>query len=151
VPALDDHQLKALLAACKGPALRDRRDEAIVRLMIETGVRAGEVVAMQLDDVHLPGGTVVVRRGKGGKGRTVPIGPHAGRSLDRYLRSRRIHRLADTHALWLGDRGKEFSYFGLHAALKARAATPPSPASTRISCGTPPPTAGSPLVAPRVA
>jgi integrase/recombinase XerD len=57
----------------------------------------------------------------GGKGRTVPIGPHAGRALDRYIRAWRSHRLADTEALCLGDRGKEFSYFGLHAALKNRA------------------------------
>ena len=108
--ALDGDQLRALFAACKGPDMRDRRDEAIVRLMLETGVRAGEVVAMEHGDVHLAGGSVLVRRGKGGKGRTVPIGPHAGRALDRYLRARRAHRLADTTALWLGDRGKEFSW-----------------------------------------
>ena len=36
VPVLDDDQLRDLLAACKGPDLRDKRDEAIVRLMIET-------------------------------------------------------------------------------------------------------------------
>ena len=123
VPALTDDQLKALLAACKGSAFRDRRDEAIVRLMLETGVRAGEVVGMQITDVALTAGTVLVRRGKGGTGRTVPIGPHAARALDRYLRTRRIHRLADGPALWLGDRGKAFSYFGLHAALTARART----------------------------
>lgn len=66
--ALDDEQLKALIGACKGPDLRDRRDEAIVRPMIETGVRAGEVTALQLADVNLVAGTVVVTRGKGGKG-----------------------------------------------------------------------------------
>jgi site-specific recombinase XerD len=121
VHPLSDEQLRALIAACKGPELRDRRDEAVVRLMLETGARAGEVVGLTVADVDLASGTVLIRRGKGGKGRPVPVGPHAGRSLDRYLRARRSHRLAETPALWLGDRGKEFSYFGLHAALRARA------------------------------
>ena len=43
---LTDDQLVALLAACKGPDLRDKRDEAIVRLMTETGARAGEILAL---------------------------------------------------------------------------------------------------------
>jgi integrase/recombinase XerD len=62
-----------------------------------------------------------VRRGKGGKGRIVPLGPHSVRALDRYVRARRAHRLADTDALWLGDRGKAFSYYGLHRTLRMRA------------------------------
>lgn len=121
VHPLTDAELRALISACAGPDLRDRRDEAIVRLMFETGARAGEVAALAVPDVDLRAGTAVVRRGKGGKGRVVPFGPQTGRALDRYLRVRRSHRLADTDALWLGDRGKRFNYDGLHAALAQRA------------------------------
>lgn len=121
VPVLTEDRLRALIAACSGPDLRDRRDEAIVRLMTETGVRAGEVVAMEVSDLDLREGVAVVRRGKGGKGRTVPFGPRTGRAIDRYARLRRLHRLAETPTLWLGDRGKAFSYYGLHSALKYRA------------------------------
>lgn len=121
VPVLTEDQLRALVKACDGPDLRDRRDEAVVRLMAETGMRAGEVIGMTSADVDLPRGLAVVRRGKGGKGRTVPFGPQTGRALDRYMRLRRAHRLAESAPLWLGDRGKGFTYFGLHAALKYRA------------------------------
>lgn len=121
VPELSDDELRALIGACKGTDLRARRDEAIVRLMIETGARAGEVIAMETDDIDLGAGTAVVRRGKGGKGRRVPIGPQTCRAIDRYLRTRRAHRLADTPDLWLGDRGKNFSYQGLYRALEYRA------------------------------
>jgi site-specific recombinase XerC len=38
VPVLSAQQLRALLAACQGPALRDRRDGALVRLLTETGL-----------------------------------------------------------------------------------------------------------------
>jgi site-specific recombinase XerD len=121
VPVLTEAQLAALIKACRGRELRDRRDEAIVRLMAETGARAGEVVAMTLADISLTAGSVIVRRGKGGRGRTVPIGPQTGTAVDRYLRARRTHRLADTTALWLGDRGKRFTYDALHKTLKWRA------------------------------
>jgi integrase/recombinase XerD len=121
VDPLSDIELKALITACSGPALMDRRDEAIVRLMLETGARAGEVVGLAVADIDLSRGTAVVRRGKGGTGRVVPFGPHTGRALDRYLRLRRGHRLSASPELWLGDRGKEFSYDGLYKALKARA------------------------------
>ena len=51
----------------------------------------------------------------------VPFGPQTSRALDGYLRARRSHRLPDTPALWLGDRGKAFSYDALHKTLGERA------------------------------
>ena len=53
VEPLDADELKMLIKACQGKSLRDRRDEAIVRLMAETGARAGEVTAMLIADVDL--------------------------------------------------------------------------------------------------
>lgn len=122
VEPLTDDELRLLIKACTGmDAFRDRRDEAIVRLMLETGLRAGEVVSMTLPDTDLAAGTAIVRRGKGGKGRVVPFGPLTVRTLDRYIRARRTHRLAGTPALWLGYGGKAFGYEGLHKALGERA------------------------------
>ena len=121
VDPLSEKQLKALLVTCTGRELRERRDEAIIRFMVETGARAGEVVALGVTDIDLTIGTAIVRKGKGGKGRSVPFGPQTSRSIDRYLRVRRAHRLATTDQLWLGDRGKEFSYDALHKSLGERA------------------------------
>lgn len=119
--SLSDDELRRLIKACGGKEFRDRRDEAIVRLMAETGMRAGEVCGLELDDVDLTRGLVTVRRGKGGKGRVAPFGPQTGVAIDRYLRARRTHLLAETSALWLGDRGKGLEYYGLHKTLKWRA------------------------------
>lgn len=121
VPELDEDQVRALIRACEGRSFVDRRDEAMVRFMLETLARIGEVLDMTVDDVDLHEGMAVIRRGKGGKGRRVPFGPQTARALDRYLRARRTHRLAETGALWLGDRNKGLGYSGARKALLGRA------------------------------
>ena len=123
----------------------------MIRLMFETGhARRRGGRARSSTTSTCAEGLATVRRGKGGKGRVVPFGPDAALALDRYLRLRRGHRLADRPDLWLGDRGKRFSYDALHKTLgDARRRRPASTASTRTGCGTPPPTAGSPPAAPR--
>jgi integrase/recombinase XerD len=121
VKALSVDQIRLLIKACAGQRLADRRDEAIIRLMGESGARASEVVNVQVADVDVDEGLVTIRRGKGGKGRVVPFGPQTGIAIDRYLRARRSHRLAGTGALWLGGGGKTFGYSALDAGLKARA------------------------------
>lgn len=122
VDELSDDQLRALVEACAGKSLVCRRDDAIVRLMAEAGVRAGEVIGMTVDDVDLHRGVALVRRGKGGKGRNVPFGPQTGAAIDRYLRLRRKHPKADSDRLWLGGRGHSFTYAALLKTLKQRAA-----------------------------
>jgi site-specific recombinase XerC len=52
----------ALLEACKSSSFRGKRDEAIVRLMAETGLRASETVALTVADVQpFKNGPVAVR------------------------------------------------------------------------------------------
>ena len=86
-----------------------------MRLMTETGLRAGEVLGMGLRRRRPPArGVATVRRGKGGKGRVVPFGPQTAAAIDRYMRARRTHRLADTGPLWLGGGGQTFGYHGLN-------------------------------------
>jgi integrase/recombinase XerD len=121
IPVLSDDELRRLVKACEGRTLRDRRDEAIVRLMLESGLRAGEVVALRVEDVDVAGGTLLVRRGKGGSGRLVPFSPQTARALDRYLRLRRGHALAYEPGLWLGEHSSRLAYDGLYRTLRKRA------------------------------
>lgn len=118
---LSIEQLQAMLRACSAKTFWDRRDEAILRLMQETGVRASELVDMTVDAVDLTAGMATVERGKGGKGRVVPLSHQAGKAVDRYLRLRRSHRLASTPKLWLGCSGKGFTYGALYCTLQRRA------------------------------
>jgi integrase/recombinase XerD len=121
IPVLSDDELRRLVKACEGATLRDRRDEALVRLMLESGLRAGEVVAPRVEDVDVGGGTLLVRRGKGGGGRLVPFSAQTARALDRYLRLRRGHERAGEPNLWLGEHGSRLGYDGLYRTLRKRA------------------------------
>jgi len=104
VEGLTDQQCAALVKACQGKEFIDRRDEAVARLLLETGLRARELLGLAVEDVDVVRGLAVVRRGKGGKGRVVPFGPEVARSIDRYLRMRKGHRLARSECVgWLRD------------------------------------------------
>lgn len=121
-PVLTEAQLKALIQACQGPEIRDRRDEALFRLMAETGMRIGEVAALELDDIDLKRGLVTIRKSKNGRGRMVPLGPKTGRAIDRYLRARRQHPGAQGKAVWLGARTLGgLTPHGIRCALGERA------------------------------
>jgi integrase/recombinase XerD len=89
--------------------------------MAETGMRASEVVDLTRIDVDLRRRIAIVRRGKGGKGRVVPMSAATATAIDRYIRARKDHRLADSSALWLGERGNSFTYYALHATIAKRA------------------------------
>jgi integrase/recombinase XerD len=122
VPSLTSEEAAALVKACSGKSFLDRRDEAMVRLMLDTTARAGEMVDMERARIDITRGSVHIVRGKGGKGRVVPFGPAAGAALDRYLRVRKAHPLADSPALWLSaTRTRPLSYSGLREALATRA------------------------------
>lgn len=104
VPVLDDQELIDLLRACQGRDFESRRDEAMIRVLIDTGVRVSELAGMTIDTVDLNAEYAFVV-GKGGRTRPVYFGTKTVRSLDRYLRERRKHRNANLPNFWLSQRG----------------------------------------------
>lgn len=106
VPIIADDDLRALLEVTKGRDLLDRRDHAMLRVLIDTGMRRGELVGLTTGDVDLDAGVLVVRRSKTGSGRLVPVGAKSTKALDAYLRRRPTHRDAERPELWLGIHGR---------------------------------------------
>lgn len=80
------------------------RDEALLNLLLYTGLRVGEAAALRLDDLILGerSGKVVVRSGKGRKYRELPLHKEARQALAAYLKMRPNGE--DDH-LFLGQRG----------------------------------------------
>jgi integrase/recombinase XerD len=77
-----------LLATCKGNSLFDKRDKAIMLFLLDTGARAQEVCDVNLEDVEMNMGKVLIREGKGRKARFVFIGSKTIKALRAYLRIR---------------------------------------------------------------
>lgn len=99
---LDD--IRALVATCKGREFDDLRDEAIIRVIFDTGTRLGELAGIQLDDWDTRQDFLLVD-GKSGP-RLVPMSASTAEALARYVRrARNRHAHADLPALWLGRRG----------------------------------------------
>jgi integrase/recombinase XerC len=73
-----------LLTAPDNATPLGRRDHAILELLYSSGLRVGELTALNLHDLDLGGGMVRVM-GKGGKERIVPIGSKATEALGTYL------------------------------------------------------------------
>ena len=105
VPVLTDDDLAALLKACTGRDFTHRRDEAVIRMLLDCGLRVSELCGITLADLDLNREVALVT-GKGNKTRAVYFGARTGRALDRYLRERRTHKQARfTEALFLSQRG----------------------------------------------
>ena len=104
VPVLSTEDLRALLAACAGKAFEDKRDTAIVRLFVDTGMRRAELLGLTVTDIDFDQDVALVL-GKGRKARACPFGSKTGLALGRYLRLRSAHNSAREAALWVGKRG----------------------------------------------
>ena len=120
VPILTDDELKALLKACEGRSFDDRRDAAIIRLFIDTGIRRAEMAGIALDDLDLDAQAVIVT-GKGNRARSVVFGNNATMAIDRYTRERRRHARTADSPLWLGPKGG-LTDSGIAQMLERRAA-----------------------------
>lgn len=62
-----------------------RRDEAIFRVALDTGMRSSELCSLLIGDVNLDSSEIRIREGKGGKSRTVPICPETRKAIWLYL------------------------------------------------------------------
>jgi site-specific recombinase XerD len=97
--------VRALLAACSGSGFEERRDTALIMLMVDTGARLAEAVGLHVEDLDLDAGVAFVE-GKGRRERALPLSPKVIKALDRYLRVRSRHNYADTSQLWLSRKGR---------------------------------------------
>lgn len=93
------------------------RDKAMMLGLLDTGARAKEFLNINLEDVDLATGAVMIRQGKGHKLRMVFLERKTIRAIRRYLRYRK-----DNHpALWVSIHGERMTYAALRCLLRRRA------------------------------
>jgi integrase/recombinase XerD len=116
-------EVERVLAAPDGSKPTGVRDRALVELLYATGLRRAEILALDLGDLRHPDREVVVRHGKGDKGRIVPIGRSAYHHVVTYLERARP-ALQSSHpdsarALFLSRVGRRLSRQQFQSVVKA--------------------------------
>lgn len=118
-PVLEPDQIDRLLKVCAGRDFYSRRDLAIIRLFLDTGLRVSELVGLKGTDIDWQRDTVTVM-GKGRRQRAVPFGRKAGQAIDRYIRMRSSYTTASLPNLWLGHSGKPLTRSGVLQIVRER-------------------------------
>jgi len=139
---LDHAQVKTVLKAVPTTDAQGWRDRAMLELLYSSGIRAGELLGLNVADVDLTSATALVM-GKGSKQRVVPIGRTALRLLESYLRAIRPFLVRDPQetALFLNRKGQRMPYHTLLRQVHQYAAKHPlevnvTPHTFRRSCTT---------------
>lgn len=115
-----------LLKTCIPKSFYNERDRAIFLCLLDTGARAQEFLSIDVSDVDLVSGKVLIRKGKGHKPRFVFIGKKSRRAVRSYLKM----RLNKEAALWITGEGERLTYWGLRQVIRRRAKVADTPIPT---------------------
>jgi integrase/recombinase XerD len=87
--ALPVDELRAIIAYFDTRTATGRRDLAMTRCMSDLGLRVSEVVAVTLDNINWPSGTMTIQGSKGGRSRSLPLPIALGEAISAYLQEGR--------------------------------------------------------------
>jgi integrase/recombinase XerD len=109
--------VSTMITTCQKNTFTGERDKAILLALLDTGARAQEFLDMNLDDINLIAGEILIRQGKGRKPRMVYLGKKSRKAVRSYLKKRNDYE----KALWVRDDGEgRLSYDGLRAIIVRR-------------------------------
>jgi site-specific recombinase XerD len=131
-------ELRRLLRAARD----EPRDYAMLEMMVGTGIRVGELLALCIGDVrlHARSGLVIVRQGKRDNYREIPLTADVRRALKVYLESEHTDPNNPQAPLWIGRRGQLTQRSSVKRMLEKYAyqakLSPPSPHTLRHTFAT---------------
>jgi site-specific recombinase XerD len=112
----DVNAVKAMLKVCDND-FTGIRDRLILLILLDTGLRASELLTLNFDNVNPITGTLQIMHGKGDKFRVVYLGKKSRIAMRSYYRRIKHHE----GALIIGVHGERLTYTGLRLILKRRA------------------------------
>lgn len=121
-PVMSVDSMRRLLDTCSSKTFADRRDYAIIRLLIDTGMRRAEIMGLLVEDVLVNDHLVVIRSetAKGRKARRAVFGAKAASALHKYLRMRRTHKHHASPFMWVSQMGASMDPPALNNMLAER-------------------------------
>jgi integrase/recombinase XerD len=118
---IEDDHVRALLSFCEGRDTPEgQRDHAMLRLLSATGMRVGELVMVDVDDIDLPNGRVRVV-GRGNRERSLPLDQVTLDSVKTYLEQARPYLTRNGQeqtALVVNQRGQRLTRQGFWLIMK---------------------------------
>jgi integrase/recombinase XerC len=114
---LDVDQINGLLEAGTNSTL-EIRDLAMFELFYSSGLRLGELAALDLTDIDLSDNSLIVRAGKGGKSRLLPIGSKAITAINNWLQQRLTYAVVSESALFVSTRGTRLGQRSIELRLE---------------------------------
>ena len=108
-----DEDVLALMDAARSlrEPLRAATYETLFGLLATTGLRIGEALRLDRDDINAADGVLLIRRSKFGKSRQVPLHPSALEALERYQQRRRqLYPHPTTDSVFVSLRGTRVIY-----------------------------------------
>ena len=114
--------MQKLLASPHGSEPTALRDRALLEVMYACGLRASEMIGLEMADIDMHEGFVRAR-GKGSKERLVPLGRQAIAAISAYLRGGRPKLLGERHEpkLFVNFRGGPLTRQGLYKIVQRHA------------------------------
>lgn len=106
LPKILDVDQSAVMLNQSADSLLEIRDLAMFELFYSSGLRLNELVTIDVTDIDLAAQTVLVRFGKGGRQRLIPVGRKAVEAVTRWIGVRGV---VDTPALFTNKLGKRLS------------------------------------------
>lgn len=122
VGVLENREMRRMFLKIDTSSMAGYRDRAILELMYSCGLRAGELVKLDVRDIDFRNALAKVM-GKGSKERMVPVGRTALRCLETYIKAVRPFMLISGHeeALFLNSCGTRLRYHTLRIIVLERA------------------------------
>ncbi len=93
------------------------RDRAILELIYSSGLRLAELISLNMGDIDF-GDRIITVTGKGKKMRSIPVGQHAIKAIDKWLKIRIKMVNENEVALFISNRGKRISPRSVQERLK---------------------------------
>lgn len=120
---LTPREAKRIIEAADPSTTLGYRDRTILEVFYATGIRKGELIGLNLEDVKLEDGLLHVRAGKGNKDRVVPLGRWAVKCLESYIAGIRPDLLKGKpcRSLFVSLVGRTMSGMAVHHLVKKHA------------------------------
>jgi integrase/recombinase XerD len=140
MPTTPIEDLVKMIKTCDRKTYTGVRDEALLRFLVDTGVRASELLRLEWGDIDILAGDVRLRAEatKGKKERMVFLGTKAQKALRAYMR---VLPSSESDLVWVGEGGEPLKYWGLRSIFTRRGSSAgldpiPTPHSVRKTYAT---------------